>query len=296
MKKGYFWFDLYTTILIPLGLIISAITFLATCFEIYNNNAGTSTLQNILIIFDLFYLFFSIKVFIDIKNKDCDSIKELCLLHAFNWFFKTFFVIVNTYENAQNIVLNCLIVFMMLGIYYIPSIIYFYKRKDLFINYNEDDLIKESDEDADEFIRKLKEKNNKENTSINLKISEGTRTSSKDSKMSMTSPAPIINTIDNIKEKYICKVCGKQIEYNENRTCEECHKKILERIEQKNTKYIECKVCGKEIPYNDKNICSECEKKLLDKLKEPEKRFCTKCGKEIKHEWEFCNYCGNKLK
>lgn len=27
-----------------------------------------------------------------------------------------------------------------------------------------------------------------------------------------------------------------------------------------------------------------------------EKRFCTKCGKEINADWDFCNYCGNKLK
>ncbi len=59
---------------------------------------------------------------------------------------------------------------------------------------------------------------------------------------------------------------------------------------------VECKVCGKEIPYNDKNICRECEDKLLKKIEEKEKRFCTKCGKEIKNEWEYCNYCGNKLK
>lgn len=109
--------------------------------------------------------------------------------------------------------------------------------------------------------------------------------------------------------KIHCKVCDKEIPYNEYGTCEECHQKILKRLEEKNNtvttssepvkenlKTVECKVCGKEIPYNDKNICNECETKLAEKLKEKEKRFCTKCGKEIKQEWEFCNYCGNKLK
>lgn len=27
-----------------------------------------------------------------------------------------------------------------------------------------------------------------------------------------------------------------------------------------------------------------------------EKKFCTKCGKQIENDWMFCNYCGNKLK
>ncbi len=26
------------------------------------------------------------------------------------------------------------------------------------------------------------------------------------------------------------------------------------------------------------------------------KKYCTKCGKEINTDWDFCNYCGNKLK
>ena len=31
----------------------------------------------------------------------------------------------------------------------------------------------------------------------------------------------------------ICKVCGKETKVNEHETCENCHKKIMERIEQK---------------------------------------------------------------
>lgn len=33
--------------------------------------------------------------------------------------------------------------------------------------------------------------------------------------------------------KIYCKVCGKEIEYNENETCEECHNKILDRLKNK---------------------------------------------------------------
>ena len=35
-----------------------------------------------------------------------------------------------------------------------------------------------------------------------------------------------------------CKVCGKEIIPNEFETCDECHKKILQRLERKNN-YIE---------------------------------------------------------
>ena len=33
-----------------------------------------------------------------------------------------------------------------------------------------------------------------------------------------------------------CQVCNKEIPYNENGTCDECHKEILKRLELKNKK------------------------------------------------------------
>lgn len=36
------------------------------------------------------------------------------------------------------------------------------------------------------------------------------------------------------QRKDICKVCGKEIVYNEYGTCEACHKKILKRLEKRN--------------------------------------------------------------
>jgi len=127
MKKGYFWFDLYTTIFMPLGLILSLLAFFGTYSQYYYNNMSTNSLVVISSIFDIVYLIFSIKTLIDVNNKNIDSIKEICALLTYNWFFKTFFITVNTYINnySQNILMECLLSFAMLGIYYIPNIIYF---------------------------------------------------------------------------------------------------------------------------------------------------------------------------
>lgn len=64
-----------------------------------------------------------------------------------------------------------------------------------------------------------------------------------------------------------CKVCGKEIEANENGTCSECHEKIIKRLNKKKAD----------------------TKKYVHK-------FCSNCGKELESEWNFCNYCGEKLK
>lgn len=41
----------------------------------------------------------------------------------------------------------------------------------------------------------------------------------------------------------------------------------------------------------------EIEKKETEEVNnKEEKKFCTKCGKQIENDWVFCNYCGNKLK
>ena len=98
-----------------------------------------------------------------------------------------------------------------------------------------------------------------------------------------------------------CKVCGKEIPFNNYGTCEECHQKVLRRIEEQ--KKIECKVCGKEIPFNEHGTCEECHEKILKRMEERKNeqnilkaKYCTNCGEKIKEEWNFCNSCGNKLK
>lgn len=40
-------------------------------------------------------------------------------------------------------------------------------------------------------------------------------------------------------------------------------------------------------------------KDMITKIKNPqtnEKVFCTHCGKEVQETWEFCKFCGNKIK
>lgn len=46
------------------------------------------------------------------------------------------------------------------------------------------------------------------------------------------------------------------------------------------------------------NISEEIEEKKEEKKNEivENKKFCTKCGKQIENDWMFCNYCGNRLK
>lgn len=40
-----------------------------------------------------------------------------------------------------------------------------------------------------------------------------------------------------------CEVCGKEIKYNENCTCEECHKKIIEQLKNEGKRTQEVNVC-----------------------------------------------------
>ena len=77
----------------------------------------------------------------------------------------------------------------------------------------------------------------------------------------------------------------------------------FEKHKNSNSK-IKCKVCEKEIPYNENGTCEECHNKILKRLEEKEKQkdivenkaFCTQCGKQVENDWNFCNYCGHKIK
>ena len=46
---------------------------------------------------------------------------------------------------------------------------------------------------------------------------------------------------------------------------------------------------------NEKNEKVEDEKEEKKDEFIENKKFCTKCGKQIENDWMFCNYCGNKL-
>ncbi len=118
-----------------------------------------------------------------------------------------------------------------------------------------------------------------------------------------------------------CKVCGKQIPYNENGTCEECHRTIMERIEAKKTnpEYISklnivnnanISQLQKDRIIKEINLMSEKditdvisklqnkneETKQEDMEEQPIQKFCVNCGKPLQEDWKFCNFCGHKLK
>ena len=101
------------------------------------------------------------------------------------------------------------------------------------------------------------------------------------------------NSIENLKKSFVsnikevqtitCKVCGKEIPYNEYGTCEECHKKILERIKKKEEQAMA------EDSNTEKNDADE-------SIQTSESIFCTNCGKEIEPDWKFCKHCGKEIK
>ena len=75
---------------------------------------------------------------------------------------------------------------------------------------------------------------------------------------------------------------------------------IIEEISRKNKKKEQKNTAMKE---SKENRLNEDEKRVIKEEKTIEnidisidKRFCTKCGNEIKDDWIFCNYCGHKLK
>lgn len=97
-----------------------------------------------------------------------------------------------------------------------------------------------------------------------------------------------------IKENISIKQTRQEKENIENSLDNETEE-YIEKQKSK-TNIIECKVCGKEIPYNEYRTCEECHQKILGRLSEKnQKHFCMNCGKEIKDDWNFCNYCGYKL-
>ena len=99
-------------------------------------------------------------------------------------------------------------------------------------------------------------------------------------------------SMEEIKKDIIiqCKVCGKEIKYNEYGTCEDCHKKIMDRLnkkeEDKTLDDIE-----EKLPENKIELIENSEEiKNNDSV-----IFCVHCGKEIKSDWKFCKYCGQKI-
>lgn len=40
----------------------------------------------------------------------------------------------------------------------------------------------------------------------------------------------------------------------------------------------------------------EIKEETKEEINPVNKKYCTKCGKQIENNWMFCNYCGNKLK
>lgn len=242
MKKGYHWFNIYTKAIMPIFIIWNLISSLSAYSQIDFNG---SLINITVLVIDLIYLVFSLFTLICISSKKDFSINLLCTLFVFNWFYRTFAATLSYYNTSQSetIILSALIYFVIFSIYYIPNIIYFYKRNDFFINNTEDDLY------------------------------------------------------------YIeCKVCGKSILYNENETCDKCHKEILNRLSKKQDNkdnIIEesnLSDSAKNKLKKEKDFLSK--KDLVDIIQETSnnKLFCTSCGKEIQRKWNFCNYCGNKLK
>ena len=182
-KLGYKWFNFYIDF-IPVWCIFTVLNFLLNMSSIVENGF------NFGYILDIGIFAFYIKVVYDLMKSKKNSIFELCIWLSVIWIYRSLSVSLSELED--NFTLAFCTCFLLFGLWYLPNILYFSKRLDGIRQRK----IEETDEDADEFIRKLKEKNGEER-SMN------------------------------------CKVCGKQIPYNENGTCEECHKIILERIEAK---------------------------------------------------------------
>lgn len=67
----------------------------------------------------------------------------------------------------------------------------------------------------------------------------------------------------------VCKLCGKETIKNEYDTCEDCHKKVLEKLAHK-------------------EIEAEIEKSKA--------YFCSHCGTKLEDKASFCYNCGNKIK
>ncbi|MCI9097479.1 MAG: zinc ribbon domain-containing protein [Lachnospiraceae bacterium] len=63
---------------------------------------------------------------------------------------------------------------------------------------------------------------------------------------------------------------------------------------EKEGKFI-CKTCGKEIK-KDSKFCNFCGQPVNSGLVKQEKKFCVHCGKEILREAKFCNFCGKANK
>lgn len=69
----------------------------------------------------------------------------------------------------------------------------------------------------------------------------------------------------------------------------------LDKLEERKLNVlIENMEDDKKIDINNNNENKNIVKDTINS--EKNKRYCTKCGKEIQKDWDFCNHCGNKLK
>ena len=135
------WFNAYTKYILPFFLIISIINIAYSCATILLNIKKIESISLLILActLDVIHIILSLKTTIDVSEQKEHSIKLLLILLGYNWIYKSL-GIAFTYIDVESFSFNFLLALVIFSIYYIPNIIYFYHRIDIFEDANIENL------------------------------------------------------------------------------------------------------------------------------------------------------------
>lgn len=119
------WFKSYLSVM-KFFIILYSVSILSTLIN--NAISYNSSLTIVLSLLDAMYIWFQIKVYISLKTQMPSSVQNLLIILIINWFTRPLVASAYSEDVTYGVYL------WLYAIWYIPNIIYFYKRIDVFKN------------------------------------------------------------------------------------------------------------------------------------------------------------------
>lgn len=139
--KGYKWYNAYNYVVIPLLIVLNLSTLASLC-SILNNSINPSMLSSIFISIAFLVAFIAIKVALCIsmykKKKGTLKLFKISIYLEFGVYLLGFILNLLTsiiaYNGLYHFIITYSIYILIVGIWIRQNIVYFEKRKDIFIN------------------------------------------------------------------------------------------------------------------------------------------------------------------
>lgn len=127
------WFNIYTKTILPIFGFLNILSLIYTYINMDFSLIINIPLFVVGISLDVIFCILTIKTIISVLKKEENTVKLIIGLLGYNWCYKALVV---GFNSVSNYFLISAFIFVVYSIYYIPSLIYFYHRKDYFL-YNE---------------------------------------------------------------------------------------------------------------------------------------------------------------